>query len=351
MKKIPDRLWVDNMIYFDTSSINYFVDNYSINDCIATQRLQAHKKRIWCLSPVNLYEIFMNSSVERREEIIHRINILYYGKSSYFDIPTRILFGEVLGYTTKTLTEFEDLMKKMWLNIKTHPKNKEEDFRFDDEDFQKRRSLVNTIIKDTLKCLLKEDVINLSEKELLEILDTNENTVGIFMVKKICSRFNNDFLTKENLVKIFLIYMIFCFGVEPNNEFLEEFWKNKENFTKNNEVTRTLNRFISLLNDHEKILFNHPVIEEMTKFIIFEYNNPKKKIDRGTFSDALHLIYSFLCFYFVTDDNGLILYSKNSSWLNGRLLSVKEDFSFKRIYYWGKNPFKKISYWIKNFFQ
>ena len=101
--ELPQRLFEENQFYFDTSSINEIIKN-SEEDCIATQVLWAKKERRICLSAVNLYEIFGTSNIQRRENIIYKMGLIYYGQSGYMDMPTRILFGETLSYFTDELT-------------------------------------------------------------------------------------------------------------------------------------------------------------------------------------------------------------------------------------------------------
>jgi hypothetical protein len=62
----------------------------------------------------------------------------------------------------------------------------------------------------------------------------------------------------------------------------------------------------------------------MSEFILYEANN--KGIERGTLSDSFHLIYSFYCFRFITDDQSIIDFSRTKRILDSRVLSVKADF-------------------------
>jgi hypothetical protein len=119
-----------------------------------------------------------------------------------------------------------------------------------------------------------------------------------------------------------LIYFIFCFGVEPQSDFLENYWNSTE--SDRNKVEGTLNRAFYLLNSFYDELFQSPIINLMSEFILYEANN--KGIERGTLSDSFHLIYSFYCFRFITDDQSIIDFSRTKRILDSRVLSVKADF-------------------------
>ena len=318
--ELPERFFVENQIYFDTSSINELINN-SIENCVATQNLWAKKERQICLSAVNLYEIFGTSNIERREEIIHKMGIVYYGQSGYMDTPTRILFGETLSYFTEELTPFEKSLRDSWFNVKRDPKI--QTFIFDKDDFKARRKILKSLTK-TFKFILKDEFEQMDEKDIFELRNELDPVTYIssLAVKKIFNKFSKIENNKINQIKLILIYFIFCFGVEPQSDFLENYWNSTE--SDRNKVEGTLNRAFYLLNSFYDELFQSPIINLMSEFILYEANN--KGIERGTLSDSFHLIYSFYCFRFITDDQSIIDFSRTKRILDSRVLSVKADF-------------------------
>jgi len=320
---LPPRFLVENHIYFDTSSINEMI-NHPIEDCIATQQLWAKKGRRMCLSALNLYEIFKTSDLQRREEIIYKMGILFYGDSGYMDTPTRILFGETLDYGTHELTVFERMLRDSWFDVKRDPDNMT--FTLDYEDFNQRRSLQKFLFK-TLKYVLKDQFKTMTQENVFELRNSLDpvSYLALMAVKKIIVRFPQIEVKDNNYIRLILIYFIFCFGIEPQSDFIEGYWKSKNN----EELDGTLARAIYLLENYYDKLFNSPFLKMMTDFIIHESSN--KGIGRGTMSDALHLIYSFYCFRFITDDRGIIEFSKTESFLEPRVFSVKEDFSKVKV--------------------
>jgi hypothetical protein len=318
--ELPERFFVENQIYFDTSSINELINN-SIENCVATQNLWAKKERQICLSAVNLYEIFGTSNIERREEIIHKMGIVYYGQSGYMDTPTRILFGETLSYFTEELTPFEKSLRDSWFNVKRDPKI--QTFIFDKDDFKARRKILKSLTK-TFKFILKDEFEQMDEKDIFELRNELDPVTYIssLAVKKIFNKFSKIENNTINQIKLILIYFIFCFGVEPQSDFLENYWNSTE--SDRNKVEGTLNRAFYLLNSFYDELFQSPIINLMSEFILYEANN--KGIERGTLSDSFHLIYSFYCFRFITDDQSIIDFSRTKRILDSRVLSVKADF-------------------------
>ncbi|MDB9798408.1 hypothetical protein OAB80_00280 [Flavobacteriaceae bacterium] len=317
---LPERFFVENQIYFDTSSINEIIKN-SIEDCVATQNLWAKKERRICLSAVNLYEIFGTSNIQRREDIIHKMGIIYYGESGYLDMPTRILFGETLNYFTDELTPFEKSLRDSWFNVKRDPKNLT--FNIDSEDFKARRKILKSLMK-TFKFVLKDEFHKMDEKDIFELRNELDPVAYIssLAVKKIFNKFPKIKNEKKNEIKLILNYFIFCFGIEPQSDFLENYWSSVE--SDRNKVEGTLDRAFYLLNSFYDELLQSPIIDLMSEFILFEANH--KGIERGTLSDSFHLIYSFYCFKFITDDQSIIDFSGTKKILDSRVLSVKTDF-------------------------
>lgn len=318
--ELPERFFVENQIYFDTSSINEMIKN-SIENCVATQNLWAKKERRICLSAVNLYEIFGTSNIQRREEIIHKMGVIYYGQSGYLDTPTRILFGETLSYFTDELTPFEKSLRDSWFNVKRDPEN--QTFTFDSEDFKVRRKILKSLTK-TFKFVLKDEFQKIDEKDIFELRNDLDPVAYIssLAVKKIFDKFPKIENNKINQIKLILIYFIFCFGIEPQSNFLENYWNSSE--SGRNKVEGTLHRAFYLLDSFYDELLKSPIIDLISEFILFEANH--KGIERGTLSDSFHLIYSFYCFSFITDDQSIIDFSRTKRILDSRVLSVKADF-------------------------
>ena len=108
-----------------------------------------------------------------------------------------------------------------------------------------------------------------------------------------------------------------------------------------------MNRTFYLLDYFYDELIQSPIIELMSEFILFEAN--QKGIGRGTLSDSFHLIYSFYCFRFITDDQSILDFSRTKRILDSRIHSVKANFFTVEtksgvFYNWFVFPFKK---WIK----
>ena len=310
--------------YFDTSSINKLVD-ITNHDPIETSKLWAKKRRVCCISPVNFYEIFQNTSIERREDILYTLGMLCKNQSILFDNPTRIIFSEVLGYKSNSSTSFEDSVKESWADVKNNP---EKITIILDPDSFKDRRLIFKIFEKSIRFILKHDIMELSEEEFQQRTHADSNLVGAFIIRMIATRFDKETFGKEIQIKSFLIYLFFCFGVEPESSFLETYWEKRENFEKGNETLRTLNRMMEILRNYdEDLLFNNNYIKIMTDYILFENNETNKKVSASTLSDAMHLIYSSTCKYFITDDSSILEFSKKHQLVQkNHFFSVEDDF-------------------------
>lgn len=58
-------------VYFETSAINFFAKKHTIDDAIATKAFQKIRGRVWCISPVTLWEIMLTANDSQKEDLIY----------------------------------------------------------------------------------------------------------------------------------------------------------------------------------------------------------------------------------------------------------------------------------------
>lgn len=311
--------------YFDTSSINKLAQKLSMGDCIATRKLIADRKKQWIISPLNLYEIFGIRDSKKREDFIYKISNLFPKPGIILDIPTRILFSNILSYNPKEQVDFEKSIREAWFNASRDGRTFEMDFI----DFHKRTKILENFTK-AIKFVLKkntciaEDIDDLEDevRAFLEPLKIIQPTLEI--VDK-----NQE---KEFYVKIMLIFAIFCFGVEPDSSFLDGFWNTQKINNKYNDKEKYGKYNLPaclyhMCTTYEEQLFTSHEINLMVGYILYEHAH--KGINRGTLRDALHLVYAYECGFFVSDDRSILGYAEKNIFLKYRVVSVKDDFTFQ----------------------
>lgn len=312
------------------------IDALNIEDVIATRKLIADKKKQWAISPLNLYEIFGNSNPERREVLIYKMSALFPKPGIIFDIPTRIIFGEILSYYPEEQTKFEKDIRNSWFDI---VKDNKKTFIADFDNFKQRISKIE-IFTNTIKYIIKNKSIIYNGK------DDSDEVKSVLEYLKILVL--PDYIkNEESKIKFYvssvIIFAIFCFGIEADFEFIDQFWKDRIDEDKNGVIL--LKRFVYLCNEYDygKII-SSAQIKLMTEYFLYESNN--KGIRKSTFADALHLIYSFYCMFFISDDTGIINFSKNNVFLKKRVYSFRENHIFNQ-YYIGNNMIIKKYFLLK----
>jgi hypothetical protein len=327
-----------NRWYFDTSALNYLVDHLNNEDCVVTRQLISRRKKQWIISPLNLYEIFGTSDEHRREYLIYKLSLLLPRPGVIFDTPTRILFGIILNYRSE-LTQFEQSLRDTWFGVVS----KGHSFELDYSDFRSRRKVLRMITK-AMNFVLRTKTCIVSDTD-----NVDSETRSILEHLKLFSPPEDGMMAQENdrfYVTTILILAIFCFGVEPDLTFIDEYWVGQRVNQKLKDHL-CLSRFEHIMLNHGEVLFESPEIKMMVDFILLEGRT--KGINRGTLSDALHLIYSFHACFFVTSDNSILDFAKQEQGISFRFKNTKE-FSFQGPQYFGRNPVYKIYYFLKSLF-
>ncbi|MCF8276773.1 MAG: hypothetical protein K9J17_08570 [Flavobacteriales bacterium] len=279
--------------YLDTSAFNCLVDKFSgAKEAFATREHLRKSNKIWIVSPLNFYEIFSNSDPHRREILIARLSQLLPSPGMIYSSPTRILLGQVLNFH-HPLTEYEDNINQAWFSI---VKDDRKTFIYDFDVWLERTRYQNSLHK-----VIKWIGCNY---ELTSTDGTTED-IALSIYAAIKTVNPSDFFLQQKhgeklfYLKVLVIFCVFCLGVEPENKLLETFW---------NRHAPSLNTFERLHHVFEKYpdeLFTSDEIDLMAHFLLYHQVEHVKKVDRGTFRDALHLLYSQHAYNFVTSDGAL----------------------------------------------
>ena len=293
--------------YLDTSSINKFTDLFSHEDNEMIRELLGVLQMNWVLSPLNIYEILSTSDIKRRETIIFKMSRFYSSPGAIFESATRVLFFQLLQYNSP-LTESEISLFDTWFEIN---KNKEKTFILDYEDFKKRvqnlKSL-NLVIKWITSGNVPEEAALLTQTQKLSYAFIS--LISLFVPTR--NQFLNEDEKKLFKLRIFLVFSIFCFGIEMDNVFIEEYWREKK-------INSLDERLSYILNNSFDDVFNSPQIGTMSSFLLFQ-SKQSKGLNRGAFRDALHLIYCWHVNVFITNDRGIYKFSRTMGFLKERII-------------------------------
>ena len=276
--------------YFETSAVNWFMHDRTINDAIATKQLQTEKGRSWRLSTVTLWEILSTSNPERRDEIIHFSQHLFdreilpspseliveYIKNG---MPTHETPGQKYISTSEIARVWRDLVD-----------DKGRCFNVDHASLVYKQKLFQSTTKDIHKIINNGDVL-IKSSDPTSGMDTTLSSLlaEIPFIKE------GEFVSEEErvLYKVSLYYIIFILVSEGDwdNTPVKSYWKSLG-------VDKTCCRIRYVLDNLYTLVHRGP-------FIVMAYMTvaqSKGKYSRGAWNDSLHAMYlPYVDFVFTSD--------------------------------------------------
>ncbi len=277
----------NNLFYLDTSAINFLVKDEKTHP-IKTAQLWNRLNRQVVISPLNLYEIIaINPENEiTRESIIFQLSHISNNQQKvFFDNPTRILLGEVLGfYCDQTQDEID--LRESWFSCVENPN------KTINTDYQRYSELVKGIKSMSGQILKKSE-------------------------------------TYDQIIYSVII-LVFCIGIEPINSVLIEFWKKQG--LESEFLNHNTGLLVEYIYNNFPNIFNSQHLKYIASYIQIEKES-KKGIERGTLYDSLHSVYLLYTKSFITSDenmyNILRFFELSNKW-NRNIIILNKDTVFYR---------------------
>lgn len=264
--------------YFETSTVNFFMEGHSVEDALATKQLQLNKGRDWRLSSVTLWEILMTSNEARREEIIYFCQHLF-GRE-LLPSPAELIVSYILQGMPKEekVRELKSTssIAEVWRDL-VDDRNKT--FILDHEDIKRRAKLIQSHTKDVHELIKHGDLIIAPDKSFSGLDSSLSN-----LVKELPFIKAGEPTTKEQLltykVALYYIMMILCAEAELDNEPIKDFWRKLG-------IDSTADRIFYVLREIPTIVHRGPfaVMACMT------ISQASGKYPRGVWLDSMHSIY------------------------------------------------------------
>ena len=280
------------IFYLDTSGINYFADNAIDFDLLSF--LKKNLKFDLFLSPINLWEIMLNSDEKRRDYLIYwsQFNCAKYLLKS----PAEIILNYIQsGCPLKSRRFFYENpftkteIGKTWTNI--HGKI-EKNISFDFEELKIRSATARNLSKK-LKLILESmcNTTDLIEQEYDALQDPFH--IAMEQALKNLNRPITPNKRDEKLLKISLIlaFFVFCIGLELQNSMVNDFWGILE-------IPDPFDRFNYLIKNYPVLMVRGPLLE-MAKMVEIQICSGKS---RGLIHDSFHSVYCYYSHKFITGD-------------------------------------------------
>lgn len=278
-----------NIFYVDTSGLNFLADH--IKEFEAFAELKKHLGFELYLSPITLWEILLNSNVDRKEYLIYWAQFNCAG--NLLKSPTEIIIEYImLGCPLKDRKIFFDApFTKMelgatWSNI--HGKI-DRTIPVDLDALKERTKPIRRLSKK-----LKYIVNGICD----DVHDKYENDpFHLAMVQALQNLDRSNTLSEEDekICKIVLIFIFFivCIGFELQNNAVREYWDALK-------IQDPFERLDYLVEKHPVLMIRGPVLE-MAKManIQFKMDNSKS---RGLIHDCFHSVYCYYSDNLITGD-------------------------------------------------
>jgi len=276
--------------YFETSAINYFTHNFSINDIIATKHFQNAKGNIYYISPICIYEILLTKDELAKEKLIYCSQNLFHNK--LIKSPSEFIVNFVKGgipsieipYDIHTELKIGEIWEEICLN-KNKSIHVDEKYLHSKAEILRKlsKNLYNIINRLTLDITIKDEIFYNQEMINFNFNLLNEE-YGPF-----------DEIDKK-IVKISILFVnyIFCIGVDLDPEPYIKFWDNLG-------IKSPLDRVLFLFKNYKNIFIVGPFYLMAT--MAYSQISNGQKSNRGLILDCLHSVYLTYVDVFVTNDS------------------------------------------------
>ena len=282
--------------YFETSSINYLLDKVFSgpeNSSIKTRRLQLKKSRKWYISNIALWEIFLTSNEERRRELFDFSRCLFY--KDLMPSIEELLINYINNglpniekrYKLKSKSIFSKHWKKSCQNLSyffepelTDLKRYTKYYRFLGEYFVKTNNGY---------------VLNFDENISLDGKDLEMEKIQNSFQELILDLSVEEYKELEQYINLSfkLVLMIFCYGINFNQQITEKFWKKIG-------IDNPTDRISYVVRNIPNLFYRGP-IANITNMILLQADS---NTTRGVYFDALHSIYiTYSDLYFSEDEH------------------------------------------------
>lgn len=333
-------------IYFETSSINYLLDNLSDDEIVIFRKilLKTFPDTKLCLSPVTLWEISCTQNQFRKEDLVHVCQLLL-DRVYVFPFPIKILdnfisAGCPICESQEDFWEKQGKFYEIWRDVSN---NLEKTMQFDgqiideDRDITKNLSKIIETLIHTKFSPLDNSLDNKLYKEHYEALLKLVNSVFCqvkFIKEDIGSHETNCESPLLYKTTILFAVCILILGISIDGEDLKFFWK------KRIESTDIIDQINFLFSHYETILYRGPLVY-MAMMAIAQTS---QRSNRGLYKDCFHAMYMPYCNIFFTADRHFIdLKDVEPTAFGGRIINIGDFISKIREETITQQPIKSIS--------
>lgn len=277
--------------YFETSAVNHFANEHTVEEALATKRLQLHKGRDWRISPVTIWEVLMTSDSDERDRIIRYCQHLF--SRELLPNPSEL----IVPYIEKGMPQYEpdfennstSRLADTWRSVVD---DRRQSISFDHQELKARISATQELTKDLYKVIKSQEVVIRSSDSHAGLDYTLHNLVNELPFVKSGEPVSSEQRLHYRVALHFII-VILCAEVDFENGPIKEFWKKRK-------IDSTADRIYYVVTKLPELVYRGP-------FILMAYMavaQAQKKYSRGLWHDCLHCVYlPYVSYLFTTDEH------------------------------------------------
>ena len=275
--------------YFDTSAINYLMDELTLAAAKPTKLYQLNKGIEWRLSPIVIWEILMTSDEVRREKLIVFCQHLFCRE--ILPSPSELIIPYIQAGMPKIETPRELISKSpiasTWRDLVD---DTDKTFIFEYDALKTKIKLVQKCVRDIHKIIRNEDVIIGPHDSPTETtLSFLINNLSFVKSKKLCSR--DEILAYT--VSLYYIMIVLCAEVEIDNGAIKNFWQSIG-------IDSVLDRIMYVVDKIPQLIHTGPFFAMALMSIS---QSTTRKYPRGMYFDSMHSVYVTYVDMVLTADN------------------------------------------------
>lgn len=270
------------IFYFETSAVNKFFENRTIEDAIATKQLQKEKGRKWRISVVTLWELFLTNEKEKHLKLFDFCRCLFdeYLMPSPEELIVNYLNSGCPIYEKKYPLISKSLMAYHWekatLDKTFYFKPSKEDLHIRTHIWRMHGKFIDNIIR-------KVEIIH-SDKDPKEFTEVFIQEIYESLNRVKHTKIIDEQTEKTTKIAIFNAMIILCWATLFNQNYIEQFWA-----TKQIDIPKDRARYIA--KNYPELFYRGP-IASMARTT---YQLCKTKYTRGAFF-ILCMLYIWIMF-------------------------------------------------------
>jgi len=274
--------------------MNWFIDDHTPGDAIATKAFQRVRGREWVISPICIWEIFLTGDESRREKLIYNSQLLF-SREMLLSPEELILDFIEKGFPKAEKAPLKPAscdIAKTWRNLVDDPNRT---FIFDKEQISGLTKELRSINKLIDRVVRDKDVPLFGlgiESATLSSLEACVSKLSFIEKHKVSDR-----TRKIYKVAIFYMLMILCAGIGLNRRIIDRFWETIGINCLNGRLMYALEHF-------EPLVYRGPIV----LLAMMTVCQSETKFSRGVYFDSLHAMYAaYSHMFFTADDHFLAL--------------------------------------------